>query len=82
MCRSFQALSWTEKHLYLVINMWSLRSDLERHWFTVADPGFPVGGVDPLEGAVDLRCGCFLAKMYAKMKELGPVGGHVPGTPP
>ena len=49
---------------------------------TVADPGFPVGGgVDPL-GGVDLRHGCFLAKMYAKTKELGPVGGRVPGTPP
>ena len=22
-----------EKHLYLEINVWSLRSDLERHWF-------------------------------------------------
>ena len=32
------------------------------------------GGVDPL-GGVDLRCGCFLPKMYAKTKELGPVGG-------
>ena len=27
----------------------------------VADPGFPVGG-----GGVDLRRGCFSAKMYAK----------------
>ena len=27
-CGSFQALNWKEKHLYLVINMWSLRSDL------------------------------------------------------
>ena len=33
MCRSFQALSWREKHLYSVINVWSLRSYLERHWF-------------------------------------------------
>ena len=32
-------------------------------------------GVDPLGGGVDLQCGCFSAKMYAKMKELGPVGG-------
>ena len=23
---------------------------------------------------MDLRCGCFSPKMYAKMKELGPVG--------
>ena len=49
----------------------------------VADPGFPVGGgVDLLGGGLDLRHGCFLAKMYAKTKEFGPVGGHVPGTPP
>ena len=27
--------------------------------------------MDPL-GGVDLRCGCFLVKMYAKMKEFGP----------
>ena len=41
----------------------------------MADPGFPVwGGVDPL-GGVDLQCGHFSVKMYAKMKELGPVGG-------
>ena len=41
----------------------------------VADPGFPVGGVD-------LQHGRFSAKMYAKTKELGPVGGRAPGTPP
>ena len=42
--------------------------------YAVADPGFPVGGVDP-------RRGCFSLKMCAKMKELGPVGacaGHAP----
>ena len=33
MCRSFQALKWKEKHLYLVINVWPLRCDLYRHWF-------------------------------------------------
>ena len=32
-CRSFQALNWKENHLYLVINVWSLRYDLERLWF-------------------------------------------------
>ena len=49
---------------------------------TVADPGFPVGGgVNPL-GGVDLQCGCFLAKMYAKMIKLGPIGGHASSTPP
>ena len=45
---------------------------------TVADPGFPVGGgVHPLGGGVDLRRGCFSVKMYAKTKELGPMGGGV-----
>ena len=45
----------------------------------VADPGFPRGGggVLPLGGGVDLRCRCFLVKMYTKMKELGPIGGGV-----
>ena len=37
----------------------------------MADPGLPVG-----VGGVDLRQGCFSAKMYVKMKELGPVGGR------
>ena len=41
----------------------------------VADQGFPVGGADPLGGA-DLRCVHFLAKTYAKMKEMDPVGGR------
>ena len=34
----------------------------------MADPGFPVGG------GVDLRRGCFSAKMYAKTKEFGAIG--------
>ena len=41
---------------------------------TVADQGFPVGGVD-------LRHGWFSVKMHGKTKELGQVGGRVPGTP-
>ena len=36
---------------------------------TVADPGFPVGG------GANLRHVHFLAKTYAKMKEMDPVGG-------
>ena len=47
----------------------------------MADPGFPVGGRAPI-GGMDLQRGCFLVKMYAKMKELGPIGGRVPSTPP
>ena len=38
---------------------------------------FPLGG-----GGADLRHGCFLAKTYAKTKELDPVGGCVPAAPP
>ena len=39
---------------------------------SVADPGFPLGGMD-LFGGVDLQCRHFLVKMYVKMKELGPI---------
>ena len=39
-----------------------------------ADPGFPVGGARPVAGGTDLQRGHFLAEMYVKTKELGPVG--------
>ena len=42
-----------------------------------ADPGFPVGG-----GGADLRRVHFLAKTYAKMKEMDPVGGARAGGAP
>ena len=47
----------------------------------------PLGaGVHPLGVGVDLRCGHFSVKMYAKTKELGPIGGacagHAPLDPP
>ena len=43
---------------------------------------FPMGGAEPL-GGTNLRCGQFLEKMYAKTKELGPVGrGACAGGPP
>ena len=47
----------------------------------MADPGFPVGG----GGGADLRRIHFSAKMYAKMKEIDPVGGEgarAGGAPP
>ena len=50
--------------------------------WSVADPGFPVGWRAPVRGGVDLRRGHFSVKMYVKTKELGPIGGHVPGMPP
>ena len=41
------------------------------------------GGRAPIRGGVDLRRRCFSVKMYAKMKELGPVGEGVrPARPP
>ena len=46
---------------------------------------FPLGeGGTKLLGGTDLRCGCFLAKTYAKTKELDPVGGGgcTPAAPP
>ena len=46
------------------------------------DPGFSVGGVDPFWWGFGLQRGYFSVKMYAKTKELGPVGGACAGTPP
>ena len=40
------------------------------------------GGVDPFWGGFGLQCGHFSVKMYAKIKELGPVGGRAPARPP
>ena len=42
---------------------------------SVADPGFPIGGAPTHWGGANLRHGHFLVKMYAKMKEIDPVGG-------
>ena len=33
-------------------------------------------------GGTNLRCGCFSAKTYTKMKELDPVGGACAGSAP
>ena len=50
---------------------------------------FPFGGVPShwggrraVRGGTDLRHGCFLAKTYAKTKELDPVGGARAGSAP
>ena len=50
-------------------------------YLSVVDPGFPIGRRGPIVG-LDLRHRHFSVKMYAKTKELGPVGGRAPGTPP
>ena len=42
---------------------------------SVADPGFPIGGAPTRWGGTNLRCVHFSAKMYAKTKEIDPVGG-------
>ena len=49
---------------------------------TVADPGFPVGGVDLVREGVDSRGGYVSKILYVKTKESRPLGGRVPGTPP
>ena len=49
--------------------------------FTVAHPGFQVGGVD-LVGGVDSRGGYVSKILYVEMKESGLLGGRAPGTPP
>ena len=44
---------------------------------------FHRGGVDPFwGGGFGLQRGHYSVKMYAKMKELGPVGGRAPARPP
>ena len=52
--------------------------------YTGPDLGFSVGGggVDPFWGGFGLQHGHSSVKMYAKMKELGPVGGACTGMPP
>ena len=50
--------------------------------YSVADPGFPVGGVLTCWGGANLRRIHFLAKTYVKMKEIDPVGGGAPRYPP
>ena len=42
---------------------------------------FRRGGVDPFWGGFGLQRGHFSVKMYAKMKELGPVGGRAGARP-
>ena len=44
--------------------------------YTVADPGFPGWG------GANLRRVHFSVKMYAKTKEMDPVGGRAPAAPP
>ena len=46
------------------------------------DPGFSVGGHGPILGGFGLQHGHFSVKMYAKMKELGPVGVCALARPP
>ena len=53
---------------------------MQSDW-SVADPGFPVGGIDPLGGHGPLTRPLF-TENHAEMKELGPVGGMCQARPP
>ena len=44
----------------------------------MADPGFPVGGREPIGGGHGPPMQALLTKMYAKMNEFGPIGGVDP----
>ena len=56
-----------------------IKGELQSHYplaqaFHCVVPRFPIaGGVNPFGGHADVRCGCFLAKVYAKMNVLDPV---------
>ena len=55
--------------------------DLRVYWqWWIQD--FPLGGRQPVGGGANLRCIQFSAKMYAKTKEIDPVGGRAPRRPP
>ena len=43
----------------------------------VADPEFPVGGIDLVGGSIDSWGGYVLKMLYVEMKESGPLGGGV-----
>ena len=49
--------------------------------YSVADPGFPVGGRRPRRGP-NSRGGYVLKILYVKTKKSGPLGGLAPDTPP
>ena len=51
--------------------------------YSVADPGFPVGGRRPYRGGANSRGGYVSKNLYVKTKESGPVGGvRAGGAPP
>ena len=50
--------------------------------FSVADPGFPVGGRGPRRGGMDSRGSYVSQILYVKMKESGPLGGVHRACPP
>ena len=48
----------------------------------MADPGFPIGGMDLIEGGMDSQGGYVLKILYVKMKESGPLWGACTGHAP
>ena len=44
-------------------------------------PDFPEGGHQPQSGGANPLFSNFIPVNYMKMKEIGPGGAHVPGTP-
>ena len=49
---------------------------------SVADPGFPEGGADPVGGGTKVQCGNVMENKYVKKKESGRLGGHPRLDPP
>ena len=69
------SIAQTNKRVHQIVLFGLLDPNTTIWWTkTGADPGFPMGGVDPFWWGVDLRCRPFSVKMYVKTKELGPMG--------
>ena len=64
-------------------NTWlCIQIERQHRLVSVADPGFPVGGIDLVGGAPTPEVVMFRKFCVSKRKNLDPWGERAPGTPP
>ena len=63
--------------LKLDLDMVKMYHHTKNRFYAGADPGFPLGGVDPFLGGIDLQHESFSVKMYVKIEELDAMWGGV-----